>query len=402
MKVQKETGTFYARKNGSSTGSWSLYYRKYKNGKRLKPELVPKLAYPEFGFRPDMTLDEARARVKQLNAERRIDKDKVRKSAERAVELRLLDKVLFPEDHVSEFLEKLTEENFGSDEHLKKIISHFNFIQKMAIELKLSNPSVYRDESKKIYKYFIKKQVSLNYSKRLLSLLNRWGKHISRKHGTFFEDVPIPKGRERSAIAEAQQNKTPLSLKKKTGTSERGVRTESDPLTPEILTSMKEKLSDEHYNWLYLTVWLGLRPEEADALKNPKSYRVKTDHENGITVISIYQSKLMTIPEPDRWKHIPLIFYEQEKCLEIIESRVFKRPHPKTIRKHSKNNKITTYGGRKNFVDLCLDRKQDFVDIAAWMGHKDTSITFKIYKQRQTVRFTPLDSNKKTSKLKIV
>lgn len=391
MRVRKDTGTFYVRKNGSSTGSWSLYYQSWKDGERNQ-ELVQKLAYPEFGFRLDMSLAEARSRAKQLNSERKIDKDKIRKSAERVVELKLLDKTLFPPEYVSEFVELLTEENFGSDDHLKKIISHFNFIQKLAVELKLSSPAVYKDDARKIYKYFIKKKVSVNYSKRLLSLLNRWGKFVSKKHGSFYEEVPTPAGRERSAIAEAQRTKEGKD-------SELGVRAESDPLTPEILGRMKSKVSEEHFNWLYLSVWLGLRPEEIDATKDSSSYKISTHGE--VTVLSIYQSKLMSIAETERWKHIPLIFDEQEECLNIIKAKPIQRPHPKTIRKHSGNNKITCYGGRKNFVDLCLDREQNFVDISAWLGHKDTNTTFKRYKQRQLVRFSPVPK-KKSAAFKIV
>lgn len=395
MKVRKETGSFYVRKNGSSTGSWSIYYQFYKDGKKQKPELVQKLAYPEFGFRLDMSLEEARARVKQLNAERKIDKDKIRKSAERVVELKLLDKTLFPPDAVNEFIELLEEENFGSEAHLKKTISRFNFIQKLAVELKLSSPAVYKESTKKIYKYFIKKKVSLNYSKTLISVLNRWGHFVSKRQGSYYEEVPVPKGRERSAIAEAQRTK----VGKK---SERGVRIKSDPLTPEILANMKDNVSEEHYNWLYLTVWLGLRPEEADSVKDENATKITYREEDKVYILSVYQSKLMSVPENERWKHIPLIFKEQKECLDIIKAKPIKRPHSKTVRKHSKSDKINLYGGRKNFVDLCLDRGQDFVDVSAWMGHTDTSITYEVYKQRQLVRYKPVEEKKKTKAFKIV
>ncbi len=56
--------------------------------------------------------------------------------------------------------QRLSEENFGSDEHLKKIFSHFNFIQKMLLELKITSSADYREESKRIYKYFVRNKVS--------------------------------------------------------------------------------------------------------------------------------------------------------------------------------------------------------------------------------------------------
>lgn len=388
---RKEKGIFYIKKNGSSTGSWTLYYQFYQEGIRSQ-ESVSRLAYEELGFRSDMSLVDARSRAKQLNSERKIDKDKIRRSANRVIELKLIDKTLFPPELVNAFMERLSEENFGSDEHLKKIFSHFNFIQKMLLELKITSPSDYREESKRIYKYFVRKKVSVNYGNRLISLLNRWGKFISKIRGQFFEEVEAPKGREKAAIAESQRSKSGKN-------SELGVRMASDPLTPEILNSMKDKVSAETYNWLYLSVWLGLRPEEVDSVSNKKAVKITYDDINKVNVVSIYQSKLMSISEELRWKHIPLIFKEQDRCLDIIEKKNIHRPHPKTIRKHSGNDRITCYGGRKGFVDLCLDRNQEVTDISMWLGHKNSTITMNVYKQRQIVRFNPVEKKQKGFKI---
>jgi integrase len=388
MTMIKSTGIFYIKKDGSTTGRWNVYYQHFTDGKR-KQEAVKKYAYQELGFRPDMDLDEAKARCKQLNSERSIEKQKVRLAASRVVELKILDETIFPKDQVTTFLERLEDENFGSDAHLNKILSHFNFIQKMLISLKLVSPMTYKDDAKRIYKYFFRQKVSVNYAKRLLSLLNRWGRFQAKLRGSYYEDVPAPRGRERSAISEAQQTKRGKD-------SELGVRTESSPLSPEILSKMKDKVSEEHYNWLYLSLWLGLRPEEVDSLHIQTSFKVET--RNKVKVLSIYQSKLMSIPEPKRWKHIPLIFKEQASVVEIIKSGKFKRPHSKTVRKHSGDNRLTLYAGRKAFVDLCLDRGQDFVDIASWMGHKDTSTTFRHYKNRDTVRHSPVVEVKTTKR----
>jgi integrase len=139
-----------------------------------------------------------------------------------------------------------------------------------------------------------------------------------------------------------------------------------------------------------------LHDEEIDSLHSKDNYKIT--QKDKIKIISIYQSKLMSIPEPQRWKHIPLIFKEQKTVLDIIKSDIFKRPLSKTVRKHSGDNRITLYGGRKAFVDLCLDRGQDFVDIAAWMGHKDTSTTFQHYKSREIVRHKPVVENKPSKK----
>ncbi len=76
---------------------------------------------------------------------------------------------------------------------------------------------------------------------------------------------------------------------------------------------MKSKVSEETFNWLYMSVWLGLRPEEVDSITNKKAVKVTYDDVNKFNVVSIYQSKLMSISEEMRWKHIPLIFKEQNK-----------------------------------------------------------------------------------------
>ena len=99
---RKDKGIFYVKKNSASTGTWSLYYQYYQEGAKLQ-ECVAKLAYEELGLRTEMTLEQARKRTKQLNSERRLDKDKIRNAAERVVELKLIDKTLFPPEQVNAF-----------------------------------------------------------------------------------------------------------------------------------------------------------------------------------------------------------------------------------------------------------------------------------------------------------
>jgi integrase len=129
------------------------------------------------------------------------------------------------------------------------------------------------------------------------------------------------------------------------------------------------------------------------------NYRISEDKENKVKILSVYQSKLMSVQESLRWKYIPLIFDEQTKIEEIVSSGEFKKPLGKTIKKYTENPNISAYGGRKGFVDLCLDRGQNFVDIAAWLGHKDTTTTFKHYKNKQLVRFNPVEKKNKGFKI---
>jgi hypothetical protein len=245
----KTTGNFYIKKSRTSD-NWSVYYQSWESGKRYQKR-VERLAYQELGFRSNMDFAEAKLRCIQLNAERKLNKDKIRKTAERVVSVKILNETIFPEIQVSEFLNKLEEENFGSAYNFKKTIFYFNFVQKMIVELKLVTPSDYKDNVKMIYRYLLKQKVSISYSKKILSMLNRWGKFQARLRGSFFEPVSIPRGREKSAIEEAHLTK-------------KGAKSASDSLTPELLEFIKPKISIERYNWLYLSVWLGLRPEEID------------------------------------------------------------------------------------------------------------------------------------------
>lgn len=169
--------------------------------------------------------------------------------------------------------------------------------------------------------------------------------------------------------------------------TELGVRTESQPLTPAKLESVKDKLIPEQYNWLLLSVWFGLRPEEVEGLHVEKRFRVDFHIKKKIKVLHVYQTKLQGISEDKRWKAIPIIFPEQEACIDIIAEGNFKKPLYKTMRKHIGKG-ISLYGGRKGFVDLMLSLDQKIENISIWLGHKDISTTWKHYKDKQEIEFT--------------
>ena len=368
------SGSYYIRVR--KTG-WYVWFQSYADGVR-KQEPVDKMATRELGFKPEMSVDDAKAHCAQLNRERSFLKEKVRLAAKRVTELRSVDETLFPQDLVKEFQEVLRAENFGSDEHLQKLYSHFNFVQAMVQHLRIL-PLEYKDSAKRIYRYFIEKKISANYATRILNVLNRWGKFSSKISRSFYEDVPNPRGRELSAIADAQRTKTGTN-------TELGVRTESSPLTLEELAKAKIKMTEEHYNWLKLSVWFGLRPEEVDSLKDKNAFRVEYNLRKKITILHVYQPKLMSIAEEKRWKKIPVISAEQAECIDLINGSNFERPLDKTVHKYLSEG-ITCYGGRKNFVDMMMDRGQKLEDVSNWMGHKDISTTWKHYKNKDDVRF---------------
>ncbi len=368
-------GNYYIRVR---TTGWFLWYQFYENGVRHQ-ERVDSKAARDLGFKPEMSVTDAKKLCTQINKERSLLKDKIRVAAKRVTSLKTLDEILFPQDRINKFQELLEEENFGSEQHLEKLNSHFNFIQKMCNELRIL-PIEYKQASKRIYKYFIKEKISPSYAARIVSFLNRWGKFASRISGNFYDEVPLPRGREKSAIADAQLTKSGVN-------TELGVRTESLPLTPAALFNAKDKLIPEQFNWLLLTIWFGLRPEEVELLNQPKRFRIEVNAKKKVNVLHIYQSKLQNIAEEKRWKAIPIIFPEQKNCLDIIQAKSFKRPLHKTVRKYVGNG-ITLYGGRKAFVDLMLSKGQKLEDISMWLGHKDISTTWQHYKDKEEINFT--------------
>ncbi len=96
---------------------------------------------------------------------------------------------------------------------------------------------------------------------------------------------------------------------------------------------------------------------------------------SGVKVLNVYQSKLQLVAESKRWKKIPIIFDEQDQCLQIIFSGGFRRPLHKTVRKHCGKG-IKLYGGRKAFVDVMLDKDQKIEDISQWLGYTSLGTTW--------------------------
>lgn len=368
-------GSFYIR---TRKCGWYLWHQSYNSGKRNQ-KTVPRIAMQSLGFCRTFSTEQAKFQCSQLNKERSLLNNQKRLAGQRLTDFLSVNEVLFPTSEVGEFEALLKEENFGNENYLKKLRSHFCFVQRLCVELKIQ-PSEYKANAKRIYKYLIAKKVSVSYASRLLEVLNRWGKFKCKRAGNFFEEVKIPKGRERSAIAAAQ-------LTKKGTKTELGVRSESLPLTLNLLVKIQDSLPLVQYNWLYLSVWLGLRPWEIDSLHIIRTYRIDYNERLKIKVLSVYQSKLMSLNEKERWKSIPIVFKEQVRCIEIIESGLFQRPLNKTVHKYV-GAAITTYGGRKGFVDLMLGKGQNLENISIWMGHKNIATTWRSYKYKNEVGFT--------------
>jgi hypothetical protein len=359
--------SFFVRKN-RKPNSFRVIEESWKDGKK-EQKTVPVAAYEALGIRPDMTFEELYVRVKQLNQSNSIERRKAAEAARRLASTRVVESVFVPEDLAEEFYERLKEATFGSEAHNRRILSHWQYVQRMLVKLEIE-PVDYAERSKAFYKYFIDKSNSLNYANKLLRIVNMWGAFVCRKRGQFFEPIKSPKGKIRESINDSYFE------------SDNFVG-ESDPLPPALLENRREKLVvPGNYAWLYISVWFGLRPEEVDSLHDPKRWRVEYRGEKQI--LWVYQSKLTSIEREKRWKGIPCIYPEQVAALEMISSQKFKRPLYQTMNKVFGTD-ITLYGGRKNFEDMMLDRGHTLEDISMWMGHQNIQTTWTKYRNRKRI-----------------
>jgi len=326
-----------------------------------------------LGFYKYMTLGEAKTRAKQLNAQ--LD---VKRQEEKLIKIQLknqnfqkrFDSVL-PEEFVAEFekrfIRKRDSEVDSGKRRTSRAMQVWKAAQKMIVSIKVE-PTDWYFSTYEIYDYFHSKKYSIRYIQSVIKIANLWGFYFCKVTGRAFLAIPTPKGYERARLIDAYYSKTEYC------------RRPSLPLEPKNLYTSKDKIKSEQFNWLYLSVWFGLRPQEVDNLKKDELWKI--EEFNGKKVLWLFQTKIVALPYEDRWKPIPIIFEEQEFGLRMIEGQNFKRPLVKTVRGYFGEG-IDLYGGRKGFVDLMLSRRQELENISVWMGHSTLERTWRSYKQRR-------------------
>ena len=321
-----------------------------------------------------MTIEQAQARAKQLNSRIHLKQVEGRRLffEKQKAELDLKFMAAIPELYKQEFEQKYIFGRFDDPVWRKRFLYRWKAVQKMLVEIQL-DPADWYDEMFRFYDYFYKHKFSFSYLQKLLMLTNLWGYFLSRKMGQTFVRIPFPRGKERTRLSEAYRQKRGQEV------------CASEPLTPDQLERVHGKINQENYNWLYLSVWLGLRPIEIDQLHDLKMYRVLPISGKS-AMLWVYQTKLVAMPERYRWKLIPLIFKGQKNVLKIIKQGNFKRPLTKTVHHHF-GAYTTLYGGRKGFTDLMLSYQQRLENISQWMGHSSIERTWKSYKSRRVAHF---------------
>ena len=134
--------------------------------------------------------------------------------------------------------------------------------QKMIIAVNM-DPSEWFYYTHEIYDHFYERQLSIRYMSVILKFANLWGYFICRKLAKPFLPIRAPSGYERQRLIEAYYSR------------QKRRRLPSRPLEPEHLRRISDKLNRPNFNWLHLSVWFELRPQEIDNLKNNELWSLR-------------------------------------------------------------------------------------------------------------------------------
>lgn len=323
---------------------WAVY--KYDNDREC---YVPKAAWPT-GLSPDMTVEAARTIVKSLTAA-------AHENARAAHKLNIINRIRtdaektcawLPEDVVMHF-ERVHIHSKSSRPGYQKLLSTWKLARRLIIDVNI-DPSDWPDEPLPLHEWFITHPRGSDYVRRVLRLVNKYGRLYCRKRGVSFEPAELPSDAVMVEI-EARFKKAKRSL----------------PLLPEHLKMLKQKLSKEEMLWVEIAFHFGLRPEEV-ALAHAEIGTLVCD-----------QPKLRKLKPERRIKRIPALTTEQKKVLYSISCKSpMRRPTRNTVQKHFPEG-VTLYGCRHGFVRLMQSLKYSLPQISAWLGHRSLATTQKYY-----------------------
>jgi hypothetical protein len=344
---------YYAEKSGKT---WRLTWRLGKTESRSVNKKSDEAR--TAGFSPEMTYEQAKERAKQLQAEEWVKVDARKHARTKAIteKYKKLRSAFLTDADAEEF-----ETTYLVEHKIQK--THWNTMQKIIVGCEM-HPTAWFKRKSRLYAEFEKLHFSSNYAKKLLRYLNIWGYFLCEKQGRAFLKVPGLDGSWKNRL-EAHRRTTGSSL----------------PLSPELLKEKKDEIENPaHYNWLFISVWFGLRPREINNLKkpNPKLWYLRPNKEFG-WVLSIFQEKLHErgVPESYCWKHIPTVFQEQRRVIEIIEKGSFEYPWGRggKFMHNTFGRGFTHYAGRNNFSGMLRDAGYDRETRRHWMGHLSIKTT---------------------------
>lgn len=347
---------------------WALLKTHYESGRCLG-NIVPFAELNQHFFNSAMTLEEAREQAKKLNQQLHTDTwMKKRAIIQEKTRRALREKVLYLPDSLSFAFE----EELSSHPDPKRMKSIWRAARKLIKEVRIP-PEEWKRRKQNIYNYFEMKRLSPDYAKKIIRVMNMWGEFYSQKTNSPYSHLPCPVGSAAGRL-------------RRTYNTHRKTNKASDGMTVELLNQVKPKLSLEQFNYMLISFWFGLRPQEMANLAKGTTYSYfDHDDENNVEVLNILQTKLSNLADEEQWKSIPILYPEQRQAASIIRSGIFKAPRLKTLKNYTLGN-YHLYAGRKGFGPLMWGLGHDVVEVSSWLGHKSIDRTYRSYMKWKRIK----------------
>lgn len=345
---------FKVEKKGKA--GWIL--KRYEAGKW---RYVNRNAFP-VGLDHSWTLERARDFVKSLTA--RDQELKRQRVLERGRTFKRLKHGLLPADVVEHFERLIL---LAKPDPTKKIAGMWMQVQRLVVGVAL-DPSDWALEPTQVHKWVASQGWSKDYAKRVIKMASKYGHLYCRLRGAPFSPIPkLPSGflnTMEDAFERAGKDKTSL------------------PLQLEQLSEVTKRCPGPEAEWVRVSFWFGLRPEEMDLLNGPNVVGGELMWQVANDVLTIYQPKLEGKTRAhNRYKHIPAWRPEQLALINKLGNQgyVLKRPTRWRVRKCFPKG-VTLWGPRKGFTSL-MDRLGQPIDkISRWLGHRSVSTTERWYR----------------------
>lgn len=352
--------------------SWRVVFEQIQSGQRLYKH-VSKKHWADLGLRANMPIEQAREKLRAINAREQIGQERKLKAQARIEAEARIECAFLPLALVSAFEAHilLARMSHGNQKRFHKQSIYWRAAQRLIRDIARC-PSEWADQPELIWQWFIKRRYSLSHVQKILRPLNQWGAFYAKQMRLPFLPVRNPRGIWSGRIHEAFQRRHPQGLKSK-------------PLTLEHLNRAKQTMAPEHYRFLYVQLYFGLRPSELEGMAEGRiSWHV--EKQDQVEVLVADQPKLAAIVPEERAKMIPILRPEQREALIYLREGKLKKPHSKTIQRHLGAG-VRQYAGRKGFVDLAIDQWGKPLDVvAAWAGHAKPETTLRHYKNRRKAR----------------
>ncbi len=402
----RSAGSYYVKKNG---GNWYLMIETYLNGQRSQNP-VESSRFVELGFTKSMTLDQARARVRELNKLDKKRKSEFRAkifSAKRADWQRSVDQIYFPSEIVETFLQDIKDTPKIKTKYLNRLVRCFEVITEMIPKHVQAQPHQYNSCIKKIVNYFCHQKYSISYASDIIMVMNMWAKHYAKHRGVYVDLIERLAPAYREAIKESHDTKEGSVRKRALPIT----RAEIENMQAQVSTNDLEEMS--HCRWVIASWLFGLRPSELDRFIQGDQDEDRVIFEKGVKCLNVKQTKTVNKTGVRlSYKKIPILNHEQDKALDDILNKPTRRPHPdwmdKKLRIKDKKyrperHKFDCYSGRKGFIDLMLapPYNQKLENISVYLGHSSVTTSYVHYKDKENLHFTPTEytDSRKTPKL---